>query len=230
VRLGLAAPGGRVPTRFARPTQETGAIDISEVAGNGGALEFRAGMTGPLSLGLVERWIGYGFLSGGALAKKDVDLPDAPALAMLRQDGVGVEATPGFLSGGFALGLGQSRDHFGVFAELGVLLHSLSLDYATTAEVPACNAKATATRTGTGTGGRLSAGVGFPIASWGMLAPYLTLSVEQMNSLSFRRDDCFDSWYQDAGVQVPPANEDVPSPVTHTFFGVGIGGEVFLGL
>jgi hypothetical protein len=150
-------------------------------------------------------------------------------LASLRQDGVELEASPSFVSGGFALGVGQSRDHFGGFAELALTYSSLELAYTTSAEVPMCDARATATRRGSGLGGRVTAGFGFPISEWGALAPYLLLSVASMNSLSFTRDDCFESWYQQHDVEPPPANEKVDA-VSHTFFGVGIGGEVFLGL
>src|SRR5690606_10426796 len=97
------------------------------------------------------------------------DLPDAPLLLPLRGDGVDLRSTPSFVSGGVAIGIGNARDHFGGFVELGLLAYALTLDYETTDAVPMCGAIARAKRTGSGVGARLGAGLAFPIARWGIL-------------------------------------------------------------
>jgi hypothetical protein len=229
LRLGLAAPSGRVPTRFARPTQEEGDVAMDKVAGNGGELELRAGLTGPLSSGILERFSATVFVSGGSLQGKTLELPDAPALLPLRAGGIELEGKPSFARGGVAFGVGHSRDRFGAFVELGLLAYALTVEYSTNEAVPMCGSVARAKRTGSGGGARLSGGLGFPVGSWGMLTPYLTLSIHSMSTLGFDPDECFTSWYEENDVPIPPSTENVDS-VAHSIFGIGLGGEVFLGL
>jgi hypothetical protein len=230
LRLGAAVPGGKVPAEFARPSGQGDPVDISDVAGNGGNLELRGGISGPLHLGFIERWGAHLFVSGGSLAGKTLAGPGTPLLQQLGADGNQVTTTPNFVSGGVALTVGHARDHFGAFIELGLVAHSLTLDYTTSNDVLLCRDKATAQRGGSGAGARASAGVGIPVWGWGLLTPYVAFSVESMRTLTFSSNDCFAQLYQQAGAEVPADRENLDAAVTHSFFGVGIGGEAYIGL
>lgn len=230
LRLGLLAPGGKVPARFARPAAESGDENLSNVIGSGGEVEFRLGFKGPLNLGLIKRWGVHMLVAGGTLSGKGLDIGNEAGFGGLQSNGIDIDTKGGSVVAGIGLSLAQARDHFGGFLEVTLVTHTLTLDYTTTGNVLGCGGPATATRSGTGGGLRASAGVGIPVFNWGLLTPYLAFSAESMSSMSFEGDECFQTWYATAQMPVPPEKETLDSPTTHTFFGVGLGGEVFLGL
>jgi hypothetical protein len=226
LRLGAAVPGGKLPAAFARPLGQGDAVDFTEVAGSGGSLELRVGFSGPLRFGFMERWGAHLFLAGGSLAGKELGADGTPFVA----DGLAVNTKPAFTSGGVALAVGHRRDRFGMFFELGMILHSLTVGYETAESVVICQERATAERSGSGFGARASAGVGIPIASWGLLTPYLAASVDSMRSMTFSSNDCFGELFEQADAALPSDREDLDGSVTHTFLGLGLGGELYVGL
>lgn len=231
LRLGGALPGGKVPESFARPVGQDGAtVNLTEVAGAGGSLELRAGISGPVSFGFLQRWGAHLFVSGGSLANKELDVPGTPAFRPLADAGAEVTTQPAFVSGGLAASLAHPRDRLGVFFELGIVAHALTFEYTTSGNVAGCQEPATARRTGSGAGLRAGAGLGVPISHWGLLTPYLSLSIEPMNTATFSSNGCFAQLYEQAELELPPERQTVDGSATHTFLGLGVGGEVFLGL
>lgn len=226
LRLGAAVPGGKLPAAFARPLGQGDAVDFTEVAGSGGSLELRIGFSGPLRFGFMERWGAHLFVSGGSLAGKELPLDGTPFAV----DGLAVNTKPAFTSGGVALAVGHARDRFGMFLELGMILHSLTVGYETAESVVVCQERATAERSGNGFGARASAGVGIPVASWGLVAPYLAASVDSMRSMTFSSNDCFGELFEQADAALPSDRENLDGSVTHTFLGLGVGGELYVGL
>jgi hypothetical protein len=230
LRLGLTVPGGELPTAVARPSAEPGAVNSRDAIAAGGEIELRAGIKGPLRLGLVKRWGAQLFYSGAALTGRNLDLSTAPELAPLAPNGEELTLGPTASNLGLALSLGQSRDRFGGFFELALFAHTLSFDYRSSTAVCPGEQFASATRSATGSGGRISGGVGIPIFNWGLLTPYVTLSANQLGQATLQPNECFSAWYDQNGVSLPAANQKISGNASHTFFGIGIGGEAFIGL
>lgn len=226
LRLGAAVPGGEVPANLVRPGAASGTAPMDDLAGGGGELELRAGFKGPLRLGFLRRWSVHLFGSGGQLGQKTLAPMGSPALMSLQDQDVDVMLQPSFASFGLTLGVAQARGEFGGFFELSAMAQRLMFDYETSSGIGLCGGdKATGRRTGNGGGLRLGGGVGIPIGSWGLVSPFVTLSAATVDSIKSETNGCFDQL-----VQLVESEEPVENSATYTFFGLGVGGELFVGL
>lgn len=210
LRLGIAAPAGRLPGQAAHPQLQE-AVRFPDVATTGGELELRMGAH------FLNRWGVFAFLNAQPLGDAEDTFQGDSGLA----SGL-VTAAPGKPNAatlGLAVMGGTERGKFGGFAELGVGFHRVA--YATELSVAAGGSCAADVQTG-GLAARLSLGLNVPVRRRLLhLTPYFTWQLGSAGSVEY-------SVASDCAVE-GPGKLDIDDDPGHSVLSLGVGGDFFFG-
>jgi hypothetical protein len=213
LRLGLAAPAGRLPGAAVHPQRED-SVRFKDVASLGGELEFRFGTH------FLDRWGIFAVFNAQSLGDTEATYTDD-----LMSYGGEVEFAPGkptVGSVGLAIMGGTERGKFGGFAELGLGIgHQVS--YPTELAVGAVgNTGCTGEVRTTGLAGRLSLGLNVPVRRRLLhFTPYLTWQLGSVTSVKYSGpDECPGDGFS--------TTIDTDGPA-HSVISFGVGGDFFIG-